>query len=148
MTFKELSKERSRKKRFVFRIDVRFINEHALVGCRGIHRWTPSGMQSLPFQGTTTGMCLISTAIRDEFGDHIFKFIHTKLAEAPLLQDGDLLVTRELELGSTKNLHHKSVLCSLMKMDLMTSWPHQGFQGALEQPVEATGYIHYQQDCC
>lgn len=60
------------------------------------------------------GVYLTPKAIRDELGDHIFKSIYMKLAEAPLLRDVDLL------LGTWLCEEPASQVCPLQLADLMT----------------------------
>ena len=60
-------------------------------------------MQGPPFvQGAEIRDIFDPTAIRDKplFCHHVFKFICVELSKSPLLRDVDLLVAKELELGS------------------------------------------------
>ena len=47
------------------------------------------------------------------FASHVFKFIHFKLNESPLLGDVALLVARELDLGPVEGLSHVLLVLQL-----------------------------------
>lgn len=47
------------------------------------------------------------------FASHVFKFIHFKLNEPPLLEDVALLVAKELDLGPVKGLSHVLLVLKL-----------------------------------
>lgn len=122
------------------RVNVRFVTECDLVRHKTA-LWKPSGVRGLPFvQGNMTADSFALTTSRDEplLSSHVYKSICIKLGEAPLFWDVDLLVARELDLGSIQSLNH--VLYSAAWCG-WTWWPGQCKPWSL-CPGASQRYLH------